>query len=586
MIHGIGSSIPSFRALEFHRGLNVLLADQDSTSTAQDSRNSLGKSSVVEIVHFLLGGRADGDSVFKASALRRASFWGEFTFGGTRLRVERRTWDREKVFVTFRSPPRVPLRPDGDLFDPHVNVKDWTAWLGTVCFALPTEAEGVAHDRGGPTFRSLFGYFARRRVDNGFSVPWKFATGIPDAEGHLALSYLFGLDWSIARDFERRKQDRKDLQAETRLAVARDPKLATLAAATAELVVAEQRAERVRDELNGFRVEEQYEELVQEAATAKRAAERLTKKAIEVRNFVDHIEASLEGETAPSIEVVERLYGEVGIQLPDSVRKGFDEVRAFHEAVLSNRRVHLAMELERGRNQLAGLESERRANTSRRTEILGQLSGKGAFGDLAGIQRRLAEAEQRVSQIRALKDTLQRLETDKASQRIERIGLKQRLEQDLETRLPAVRAAVLAVDEALIALYGPERPKSLQIMATEAGPRFVVSVAGDRSGGISNMEIFAMDYALFKVTADTVGGPGFLIHDSHLFDGVDSRQAAAAIETAGRFAVESDRQYVVMMNSDKFAGLEFSPGFDVASSVLPVVLRDTPDGGLFGFRFE
>uniref|UniRef100_A0A9E8CR68 DUF2326 domain-containing protein n=1 Tax=Bosea sp. NBC_00436 TaxID=2969620 RepID=A0A9E8CR68_9HYPH len=586
MIHGIGSSIESFRTLEFRAGLNILLADQHSSSTLTDSRNSLGKSSVVEIIHFLLGGRADGDSVFKAAALATSSFWGEFTFAGTRLRVERRVWDRDKVFVKFQSEPKTPLRHEGDLFDPHVSIKDWTAWLGNACFKLPLTVEGTVFAEGGPTFRSLFGYFARRRSDNGFNSPWKYASAIPDAEGHLALSYLFGLDWTIARDFERKKLSRKELQAESRRAAARDPKLGNLAAATAELMVAEQRAERIRTDLNGFKVEAHYEDLVLEAGDAKRAAERLSRSAIEIRNVIDSIEASISGETSPGIETVESLYDEVGIQLPDSVRRGFEEVREFHEAVISNRRAHLAMELERNRNQLAGLEADRRIQTARRTEILRHLSGKGAFGDLADIQRRLAEAEQSVSALKTQKDTLQRLEADKADQKIERISLKQRLDRDLEARLPAVRAAVLAVDEALIALYGPARPKSLRIEGTETGPKFIVSVAGDRSGGISNMEIFAMDYALLKVTSESLGGPGFLIHDSHLFDGVDARQAAAAIEIAGSFAETHGRQYLVTMNSDKFDALPFPEAFDARSHVLPVVLKDTDTGGLFGFRFE
>ena len=586
MIHGIGSSIETFRTLAFSPGLNVLLADQHTSSSSKDSRNSLGKSSVVEIVHFLLGGQMSGGSVFKADALKNASFWGEFTFGGARLRVERRVNDRDKVFVRFASEPIVPLRAEGDLLAPHVSIKDWTAWLGHVCFKLPLTIEGTIFEKGGPTFRSLFGYFARRRGDNGFNSPSKFASAIPDAEGHFALSYLFGLDWTIARDFERRKLARKDLQAESRLATARDPKLGTLAAATAELVLAEQRAERIRTELEGFEVEAHYDDLVEEAAAAKRAADRLSRSAIEVRNVIDHIEASLAAETAPGIEAVEMLYAEVGIQLPDSVRRGFEEVREFHEAVISNRRTHLAMELERSRNQLSALESERRTSTSRRTEILRDLSGKGAFADLADIQRRLAEAERRVSELRSQKETLQHLEADKAGERIERIALKQRLDRDLESRLSAVSAAVLAVNEALIALYGLERPKSLRIAATESGPKFIVSVAGDRSGGISNMEIFAMDYAIFKVTSETLGGPGFLIHDSHLFDGVDARQAAAAIEIAGTFAETHGRQYLVTMNSDKFNALPFPESFAVRSSVLPVVLKDTDTGGLFGFRFE
>lgn len=586
MIHAIGSSIASFRTLAFGPGLNVILADQSSGSSETDSRNSLGKSSVVEIIHFLLGSAPGRGSVFKAQALAKASFWGDFTFAGSRLCVERRVWDPDKVFVTFGDGPAVPLRAEGDLIEPYVDLRDWTAWLGHVCFGVPTSTVGTPFADGGPSFRSLFGYFARRRGDDGFSKPHRFASVIPDAEGHLSLAYLFGLDWTIAREFERRKQVSKDLQAESRLAKARNPQLATLAAVTAELVVAERRSAAVRDELSHFKLEEHYADLDREASATKREADRLSRRAVEIRNLVEQIETSVSTEPVSSLGDVERLYAEVGIQLPDSARRGFEEVQAFHQVVISNRRHHLAQELERNRNLLADIETERKRNLTRRTEIMNHLSGRGAFSDLAAIQRRLAEAESRVATLEGLKDTLQKIESDKSEQKVERIGLKRRLDLDMQARFSAVRTATLAVDEALIALYGTERPKWLRIESTETGPRFTVSVAGDRSGGISNMEIFAMDYALFKVTSERMGGPGFLVHDSHLFDGVDARQAAAAIEIAGKFADAEGLQYLVTMNSDKFGSLPFSTDYDARSKVLPVVLEDTDEGGLFGFRFE
>ncbi|GAA5543609.1 hypothetical protein [Brucella sp. NBRC 113783] len=45
-------------------------------------------------------------------------------------------------------------------------------------------------------------------------------------------------------------------------------------------------------------------------------------------------------------------------------------------------------------------------------------------------------------------------------------------------------------------------------------------------------------------------------------------------------------QYVVMLNSDEFEKLQFGQDFNVEDHVLPTILRDTEDGGLFGFRFK
>lgn len=44
--------------------------------------------------------------------------------------------------------------------------------------------------------------------------------------------------------------------------------------------------------------------------------------------------------------------------------------------------------------------------------------------------------------------------------------------------------------------------------------------------------------------------PGFLIHDSTIFDGVDERQRALALELAEKESRERRFQYICMLNSD------------------------------------
>jgi uncharacterized protein YydD (DUF2326 family) len=80
-------------------------------------------------------------------------------------------------------------------------------------------------------------------------------------------------------------------------------------------------------------------------------------------------------------------------------------------------------------------------------------------------------------------------------------------------------------------------------------------------------------------------GPDFLIHDSHLFDGVDERQIAKALEIASKLTGEYKFQYIVTMNSDDLP--EESQEFKISEYILPVKLTDaTEDGGLFGLRIK
>lgn len=100
------------------------------------------------------------------------------------------------------------------------------------------------------------------------------------------------------------------------------------------------------------------------------------------------------------------------------------------------------------------------------------------------------------------------------------------------------------------------------------------------------MKIFCFDMMLYEVVSERLGGPGFLVHDSHLFDGVDARQVRAAIQFGSRLMERLGGQYIVAMNSDEFAKTGLSGDAEVAGSVLPVRLTDDETRGLFGFRFD
>ncbi len=143
--------------------------------------------------------------------------------------------------------------------------------------------------------------------------------------------------------------------------------------------------------------------------------------------------------------------------------------------------------------------------------------------------------------------------------------------------------AILAFEGVSQHLY--ESAGSMTIEETSNGPVFQFPMQGSRSKGIKNMQIFCFDMMLMRLCAKRGTGPGFLIHDSHLFDGVDGRQVISALKAGAETAKEPGFQYIVTMNEDD-AFKESTQGFDLKEYILPVSLTDaTEDGGLFGFRF-
>src|SRR3546814_20344707 len=106
---------------------------------------------------------------------------------------------------------------------------------------------------------------------------------------------------------------------------------------------------------------------------------------------------------------------------------------------------------------------------------------------------------------------------------------------------------------------------SSDLSATTNGPQVDVRIDGQRSKGITNMQIFCFDLMMAELAARRGIGPGFLVHDSHLFDGVDERQVANELQLGADNAARVGFPYLVTMNSDALPEDDFRAGFDVAT---------------------
>ena len=584
MIIGIGCSLPSFKRVTFAPGLNIVLADRDLSSGDTETRNGSGKSSLVEIIHFLLGSSPRKESLFKVEELQDAVFHMDMVVGGIRLRACRSTRNDRRVTVTFEDGGSHGLELNHDLVDqPWTSVSDWCRWLGHRMFRLP-----IPTDPQAPTFRQLIGYSIRRREDVGFHDPHKFARGQSDGDAQVALSYLLGLDWKLASEFQDQREERKEDAALRRQAKARIGKgrLENSATLRSRVALAQSQTETLRSRVDNFVVHEQYQELAAEAAEAKTGVENLSRESVIVESAIEHIRQSLVEEETSDGKAVVALFKAAGVQLPDQVLRTFEDVKEFHESVIRNRRHHLSGQLAAQERRLAEIKADSARLASRRSEILSNLKGKGAFSDMTDATRQLALKQAELARLENQLEDALLLEKGGTERKYTENKLLARLQEDLTAREGAVFHAVIAVDEARRALYASDRDGHLEIKATSNGPEFKITIDGSRSGGISSMEVFCFDYALTKITYELFGGPRFLVHDSHLFDGVDARQVATSIELGAGLAEYIGGQYIVLLNSDEFQKLKFSEGFDAAAHVVPAILSDTERGGLFGFRFK
>ncbi len=573
MIQNIFSSVASFKALEFKSGLNVLVAQKEVGATDKQTRNRAGKTSLVETIHFLTGSNADKGSLFRSAALEEESFGMTFDLGGQSVTAERSGKQKAKINLAGA---------DFLKGKTHLSNSEWVELLGEKMFGLHALPEG---DGRAPTFRSLFAYFVRRQLSGAFTTSEKQATMQQAGDYQVALLFLLGLDWKIASDWQK-VRDREKTLAELKKAAGAGGFGSIIGKASdlrTQVTVAEAALKEMQAHLADFRVLPEYAQMEAEAdALTRRINELSNGNVIDIAAIRD-LELAMSSEAPPPLDELERIYAEAGVILPGLAVKRYDEVRSFHESVVRNRRDYLAEELEAAKLRVEQRRHDKQGLDRRRAEIMDVLKTHGALDQFSKLQAAAARKEAEVENLRQRFEAAEQLEGTKNELEIERNRLTLRLRRDFTEQKERLSEAILAFEETSKRLY--ESAGSMTVEETSNGPVFQFPMQGSRSKGIKNMQIFCFDMMLMRLCAKRGIGPGFLVHDSHLFDGVDGRQVVSALKVGAETANELGFQYIVTMNEDD-AFKEQIVGFDLRKYVLPVVLTDArEDGGLFGFRF-
>lgn len=583
MIRRVYSDLPTFKTLTFGEGLNVLLAEKSEGASQLQTRNRAGKSSMVELFHFLLGAKASKDSLFRNPALEPYMFGMEFELGGDFTRVERTGQKASPLRVagTFDHWPVAPKKNKDDICT--ISNDNWRRVLGSFMLGLEDW-----EDSWTPTFRSGFSYFARRERSGGFQSPMQQSTKQHLADQQINISYLLGLDWSVPHTWQQLREREKSLKALKKSLKQGSFGQVVQKASTikTKLVLARDKVTRLKRQVSSFKIIEEYHELEREASQLTQRLGVLADENTLDRRYIADLEHTTAEEIPPEPADLVHLYREVGIVLPDLVHKRFEEVRVFHESVVKNRGSYLRSELTAAEKRITDRDAEQQRLDSRRAQIMEILHSSGALEHFTALQGEVARTEAEVEVLRHKYEAAEALESGSIKLKVERGRLQERLHQDYSEQAEVVERAILTFQKISSSLYEESKAGSLTINPTDNGPEFVIEIQGSKSKGVNNMQIFCFDMMLALLSLERGRCPGFLIHDSHLFDGVDERQVGRALALGAELASEHGFQYIVTMNTDDIPA-EVPSGFNVEDHALDVRLSDaTEDGGLFGFRFD
>jgi uncharacterized protein YydD (DUF2326 family) len=576
---------PGFHEVAFRDGFNIVIAERTKEATKKDSRNGLGKSTFIELIHFCLGKGAQKGQVPVIDDLAEWSFTLDVELFGDEVALTRRVDNPKRVAVSGNF-DRWPIEPtwDPDTSTFFISIGDLRDVVARGSFGIGSEEASAKYS---PTLGSLLGYFSRRGRD-AYSSPFEHHRKQLEWDKQVNVAFLLGLNWQDAAAWQTLKDEKKVLDQLGR-AVKEGmlpDYLGTEGALETERVrLAEDIAEQER-RLASFQVHENYRDIEGEANALTEQLHQLANA-----NFSDsqsvalyHSAAEEEAAGTATRDQLEAVFKEVNLRFPESVSRRLDEVAVFHKQVIANRREYLLTEVSRLERVIRERNIETARLDERRASLMAVLDTHRALDEFQQLQGRMADTKGSLRDIEARMARLREF-TESKSRHADKVRelevvARQSYEELREQRDRGIRYFNSNTE----VLY--ETPGRLIIDITSTGFRFGVDIERARSAGVSNMKVFCFDLTLMQLWAGRSLGPGFLIHDSLLYDGVDERQKALSLHLAAREAERLNWQYICTFNSDEYPEQLLAEDSAARSEPILTLTDSKEDGMLLGKRFS
>lgn len=584
MIKAIRSNHEEFKTITFDSGFNVILADRVEGASDRDSRNGLGKTTILEIIHFCLGTKPSPNEGLRIPQLENWTFTLDLTLRDKDFSISRNTSEHTYVSIKgdFSDWPIIP-EIDNEKNIYTLKIDEWNKVLGSLLFGLRLDYK----QKYQPTFRSLISYSIRKGIAS-FTDPFKHHPNQKEWDIQVNNSYLIGLNWEYASAFQDLK-DKKNLLDNLKKASQQgilSDFTGTIGELEAEKVRFSEEYFKMEEDLSTFKVHPQYYKIQEDANSITDRIHNLTNKLTIDQQILSQYEKSIAAEKDISIDKVAQVYEKAGLSFSEKITKKLSDIQQFHNKIIENRKTYLTSEMDRLTREITEVKNQIERLSDDRAKVLGILKSHGALDEYNKLQQRKTHLEKTIEDISKKISDLKKIEDYKSELTIQREELLKRARTDFEERTTRVTHAQSFFNQDSQALYN--EPGILSIDITEAGYKFKVEIRRANSQGVGYMKVFCYDLTLLQLHSQEKSiMPDFLIHDSTIFDGVDERQIAKALELAFKQSKELGFQYICALNSDIVPYEDFSTEFkaDFDKSVKAVLSDKTEDGGLLGIRY-
>lgn len=576
MIHSIRASDPRFHALELQSGLNLIVAEKSEGATSTDSTNALGKTSLVDLMHFALGatGRGKPPAVPFVEPLADWDFSYELQVGKYRVELTRSVND--PLSVRLKNAPEewdgYGKRTDDLLV---IKNKKWSELLGREVYGLT----GSDHE---PSFRELIAQ-AVRYEDSHFEHLLPVHSRARGIKTVVLGAWLLGLAWELparydvlAKIQQAKKLTKKKLKAE-------QERRAELLAEEARLV---SRIRELQQEQAAFGIAKQSELTINRIDELTREINRLNDTIYSDQSLLKDYSESLASldENVPDTQIA-ALYQEAEVWLSDQIARRLEDVRDFHRKLVINREKYLKTEIKQLEYRVDKGKKAALAADLERRPLIEALASEDVIKQYIELGRSVLHEEAALSAVRSKINELS--STQAQVDEFER--KKEEIEQAIErahheyskTRSQAQQLFSRFVDSAF-----HERGS---LIIDDMGPKYTFKpdLPSIGSGGVKQLAIACFDLVVARTLHRRGIGPKLLVHDSRMFAQMDPRQLAGILRIAHEESIQLGYIYTALLNQAEFEAARPYMELEDPDTFVRLRLRDHHEGGsLFGFRFS
>lgn len=577
-----------FHDIPFNEGLNVVLGEVFKRDEIQKDSHNLGKSTLIEVLDFMLLKNIDKNHFFKkySPLFDDHIFYLEIQLNnGTFLTIRRSV--SEPTRICFKNSEATLICTEDTIWDKsNVALAKATAYLNEqLAFDVLPEWP----------YRKTVSFFLRTQKDyinvfqlgkflNGKHKEWKPVVFELLGYESIALKRKYELDDKL----EELRSKSSAISVEMSVNADDYDKVKSALA----LRVSERDEMQQRVDAFSFYSEEQQitQNLVDEI---ERNISELNSRHYALSYDLERVKSSIANLPSFDLEQLKQIYEEVNVYFPDNLAHSFDDLYQFNVKVTRERNRYLREQAQEIEDELRSIRQRLQELDQQRREALAALQDRDTFHKFKSYQKKLAQLEGEVSRLEIQLQNVDVMST--LSDEIEKVQQEQNeISKDITNQIKthdsdASSTIKRCFNEIFRTVFGVSA--LLYVRTNKTGNvEFETEVAPDENADATaeaygntykKMLCVAFDLAVLA-TYSAKSFFRFVYHDG-VFEGLDNRKKELFVQIARDYCQRYNLQYI-------FSSIEDDVPQNILSSFTAVeqvlTLSDENDSGkLFGFSF-